>query len=90
MSIVALVVINPTGLDTAVISFASTSVGELEKSTFKVSLSGATVAFDLIFKVLENAAKPIDKPTTPTTNASIAINCTVLFFSIMTSSLLYI
>ena len=49
--IVALVAcIDP--VTTGVISFASTLWSELEKSTFKVSLSGATVAFDLIFKVI--------------------------------------
>lgn len=65
---------------TGVISFASTLWSELEKSTFSVSLSGVTVALDWIFKAFENAENPIDTPTTPTTNAMIAITCPDLFF----------
>lgn len=73
LSIVALEVTKELGVATGVISSATTSVSELEKSTLNELLSGVTSAEGWIFKVFEKAAKPTDNPMTPTTKARIAI-----------------
>ena len=52
----------------------------VEKSTLNTLSSTVTSADDLIVRVLEKAAKPNDKPTTPTKRPRIAINLALLSF----------
>ena len=71
------------GFLVGVTGLVSTAVSEDEKSTLNVSPDGLTDALDLIFKVLENAAKPNVTPTTAIHNATTATTLEPLFFSMI-------
>ena len=86
LSIIPFVATRLFGVTTGVISVTSAFDSALEKITFIVLLSGFTFALDWMFKTLENDAKSIDKPITPTIKATIAITFTFLFLSICLSS----
>lgn len=60
-------------------------VFEVEKFTSKSFWFGETVALDLIVRLFENAAKPIDKPTTATHKATIAIIFALRSLSMLSS-----
>lgn len=65
LSIIPFVATRLFGVTVGVISVTSALSWTLEKITFIVLLYGFTFALDWTFKILENAAKPIDKSITP-------------------------
>jgi hypothetical protein len=70
---------------------AVTALFTVEKPTFHTLASIGTSALEVIFKVVENAAKPRDKPTIATNNVAIAITFPLLSLSIFSPpSLKYI